>query len=77
MAHERLLQKNRKDVVQFLVEKEMKRNHTKGDEIATIRKEIHHIEQALDIKPTAEFEAYYNEAETAKVEVKARFAEHQ
>lgn len=71
MTHERLLQKNRKDAVQFVVEKRMRKNHTKGDEIAIIRKEIHHIEQALGIKPTAEFEAYYNEAENAKAEAKA------
>ena len=71
MAHERLLQKNRKDAVQFVVEKRMRKNHTKGDELAILRKEIHHIEQALNIAPTEEFAEYYNEAETAKVEVKA------
>lgn len=71
MAYARLLQKNSKDVVQFLVEKRMKRNHTKGDELAILRKEIHHIEQALSITPTEEFSAYYNEAENAKAEVKA------
>ena len=72
MAHERLLQKNSKDVVQFLVEKKMKKNHTKGDELATLRKEIHHIEQVMNITPTQEFAEYYNEAETAKAEVKSR-----
>lgn len=71
MAHEKLLQKNKKDVVQFLVEKTMRKNHTKGDELALLRKEIHHIEQALDITPTEEFSDYYSEAENAKVEAKA------
>ena len=72
--HKKLLQKNHDDAYQFLVEKKMKKNHTKGDELATIRKEIHHIEQALYITPTEEFAEYYNEAETAKAEVKARFS---
>ena len=72
MAHERLLQKNSKDVVQFLVEKKMRKNHTKGDELAILRKEIHHIEMALNIAPTEEFADYYNEAETAKADAKAR-----
>lgn len=71
MTHEGLLQKNRKDAVQFIVEKRMRKNHTKGDEIAILRKEIHHIETALNITPTEEFSAYYNEAENAKAEVKA------
>jgi hypothetical protein len=71
MTHERLLQRNRKDAVQFVVEKRMRKNHTKGDELALLRKEIHHIEQALDITPTEEFSAYYNEAENAKAEAKA------
>lgn len=75
MAHERLLQKNRKDVVQFLVEKMMRKNHTKGDEIAILRKEIHHIETALNITPTQEFAEYYNEAESAKANVRQRLAD--
>jgi len=70
MAHERLLQKNSKDVVQFLVEKKMRKNHTKGDELAILRKTVHALVHGLPI-PT-EFEEYYNEAESAKAEAKAR-----
>ena len=47
-------------------------NHKYHDENALLRKEIHHIEHALNIAPTAEFEAYYNEAEIVKAEVKER-----
>ena len=47
-------------------------NHKYHDELALLRKEIFHIEQALNIAPTAEFEAYYNEAERVKAEVKER-----
>lgn len=70
MAHERLLQKNSKDVVQYLVEKKMRKNHTKGDEIAILRKTVHALVHGLPIPE--EFEEYYNEAESAKAEAKAR-----
>lgn len=71
MAHEKLLQKNSKDVVQFLVEKKMRKNHTKGDELAILRKTVHALVHGLPIPE--EFEAYYAEAEGIKAEVKAEF----
>ena len=54
------------------IDKEISKAHPYNDEVALLRKEIHHIEQALNIAPTAEFEAYYNEAERVKAEVKER-----
>lgn len=48
------------------------KEHQYGDEYALLRKEIKHIEDALNIQPTEEFSAYYQEAEAVKAEVKAR-----
>ena len=47
-------------------------NHKYHDELALCRKEIKHISEVLNVPLTAEFEAYYNEAERVKAEVKAR-----
>lgn len=55
------------------VNDEMGKRHPYGDELALIRKELHHIEMALNIAPTNEFAEYYNEAETTKADVKERF----
>ena len=46
--------------------------HKYGDEYALLRKEIKHIEDSLMIRPTDEFNAYYEEAERIKEEVKKR-----
>jgi len=47
-------------------------NHKYGDENALLRKEIKRLADALNVPLSAEFEAYYNEAESVKAEVKAR-----
>ena len=44
-------------------------------ELALLRKEIHHIEQALNITPTEKFTEYYQDAEAAKTAVRDRLAE--
>lgn len=49
-------------------------NHKYGDENALLRKEIKRLADALNVPLSAEFADYYNEAETAKAEVKARFS---
>ncbi len=54
--------------INALIQKE----HEYGDEYALLRKEIKHIEDALNITPTEEFARYYAEAEAVKAEVKAR-----
>ena len=67
-----LLKKNNLEGME--IDKTITENHKYHDELALCRKEIFHIEQALNIAPTAEFEAYYNEAERVKAEVKARLS---
>ena len=47
-------------------------NHKYGDENALLRKEIKRLADALNVPLSAEFEAYYNEAESVKASVKAR-----
>jgi len=46
--------------------------HPDGDEYALLRKEIHHIEEVLNITPTEKFAKYYADAENAKTKVRAR-----
>ena len=47
-------------------------NHKYGDETALLRKEIKRLATALNVPLSEEFEAYYQEAEAVKAEVKAR-----
>ena len=54
------------------IDKQIQKGHKYGDEYALLRKEIHHIEEALNITPTEEFSAYYAEAEEIKASVKER-----
>ena len=70
MAHEKLIRKNRSDAYQWKVERKIRRKHTHGDEIAILRKEIAHIENALNVEPTDEFGAYHVECEGIKTETK-------
>ena len=49
-------------------------NHKYHDETALLRKEIKRLADALNVPLSAEFEAYYNEAESVKAEVKARLS---
>ena len=67
---DKLLAKNQKDNSEKnrLISEAFEEN----EEIAIIRKEIKHIEDALNIQPTAEFSRYYQRAEEIKAEVKHR-----
>ena len=47
-------------------------NHKYHDENALLRKEVKRLADALNVPLSEEFEAYYNEAESVKAEVKAR-----
>ena len=49
-------------------------NHKYHDENALLRKEVKHLAEALNVPLSAEFEAYYNEAERVKAEVKERLS---
>ena len=51
------------------VNKKLTENHPCGDEIAILRKTLHAVIHNEPIPP--EFEAYYEEAEAVKAEVKA------
>lgn len=51
------------------VNKKLTENHPCGDENAILRKTLHALIHGLPIP--AEFEAYYNEAESVKSSVKA------
>jgi len=52
------------------VNKRLVSNHPCGDENALLRKEIARLAQAVNVPLSAEFEAYYNEAEGIKASVK-------
>ena len=54
------------------IDKEISKAHPYNDEVALLRKEIHHIEETLGVTPTDEFAEYFAEAEAKKAEVKAR-----
>ena len=68
--HDKLLKVN--NLAGLEIDKQISKDHPYNDEVAILRKEIHHIEQALNISPTEEFAQYYTEAESKKAEVKAR-----
>ena len=69
---DKLLKKN--NLAPMEIDKKISEDHPYNDEVAILRKEIHHIEQALNISPTEEFAQYYAEAESKKAEVKARLS---
>ena len=54
------------------IDKTITENNKYGDETALLRKEIKRLADALNVPLSAEFEAYYNEAERVKAEVKER-----
>lgn len=56
----------------FDINKEIEAEHKDGDQFAILRKEIRHIEQALNIQPTKEFAEFDSEAEAIKARVKSR-----
>ena len=67
---DKLLKKN--NLEGFEIDKTITENHKYGDETALLRKEIKRLATALNVPLSEEFEAYYNEAESVKAEVKAR-----
>lgn len=54
------------------IDKKITENHKYGDETALLRKEIKKLATALNVPLSEEFEAYYEEAEAVKAEVKER-----
>lgn len=56
----------------FDINQKIESEHMDGDQFAILRKEIRHIEQALNIQPTEEFAEFYVRAEEIKAEVKGR-----
>ena len=56
----------------FDINEQIEAEHKDGDQFAIIRKEIRHIEQALNIQPTEEFKTFDERAEAIKATVKAR-----
>jgi len=65
-----LLKKNNLEGME--IDKTISENHKYGDENALLRKEIKRLADALNVPLSAEFEAYYEEAEAVKAEVKER-----
>ena len=59
----------------FDINQKIEAEHMDGDQFAILRKEIRHIEQALNIQPTPEFAEFDARAESIKAEVKAHLAE--
>lgn len=52
------------------VNKKLTEKHPCGDETALLRKEIKRLATALNVPLSEEFEAYYEEAEAVKADVK-------
>ena len=67
-----LLKKNNLEGME--IDKTITDNHKYGDETALLRKEIKRLATALNVPLSTEFEAYYQEAESIKAEVKARLS---
>ena len=69
-SRDRLIKKNKLEGME--IDAIISENHKYHDENALLRKEVKHLAEALNVPLTAEFEAYYNEAEAVKAEVKER-----
>ena len=67
---DKLLKKNNLEGME--IDKTISANHKYNDETALLRKEIKRLATALNVPLSEEFEAYYNEAERVKAEVKER-----
>ena len=67
---DKLLKANHKEGME--IDQLIRKDHPDNDEIALLRKEVKHLAEALNVPLTAEFEAYYEEAERVKAEVKER-----
>lgn len=65
-------ERNRKIKEAIEINKKVSGKHKYNDELALLRKEIHHIEEVLNIAPTEEFAEYHAEAENVKAEIKAK-----
>ena len=64
-------QKNAEIAKGIKINERISEKHKYGDENALLRKEIKRLAQAVNVPLSAEFEAYYQEAEGIKAEVKA------
>ena len=67
---DKLLKKN--ELTGMEIDALITQNHKYGDENALLRKEIKRLADAVNVPLSAEFEAYYNEAESVKASVKER-----
>ena len=63
-------QKNAEIAKGIKINERISEKHKYGDENALLRKEIARLAQAVNVPLSAEFEAYYNEAEGIKASVK-------
>ena len=63
-------QKNAEIAKGIKINDKISQNHKYGDEIALLRKEIKRLAIATKKPLSPEFEAYYNEVESVKEEVK-------
>ena len=68
---DKLLKKN--NLAGMEIDQQIQKDHPHNDEVAILRKTVHAIIHGEPIP--AEFEAYYQEAESVKAEVKARLSE--
>lgn len=68
-AYKKLLKKN-EEGYSMIVNNEATKNYPYGGELALLRKEIYHIEQALKVKSTKEFSEYYEMVENLKANFK-------
>ena len=70
---DKLIKKNNLEGME--ISEKITRKYKDNKELALLRKEIRHIEEALNIAPTEKFAEYYEDAETAKANIRQRLAE--
>ena len=67
---DKLLKRN--NLAPMEIDAKIRKEHPYNDEVALLRKEIKHIAEQIPVSLSAEFMAYYAEAERKKAEVKER-----
>ena len=72
-SRDRLIKKNGLEGME--ISEKITRKYKDNKELALLRKEIRHIEEALNITPTKKFADYYEDAEAAKANIRQRLAE--
>ena len=72
-SRDRLIKKNKLEGME--ISEKITRKYKDNKELALLRKEIRHIEEALNIAPTKKFAEYYEDAEAAKANIRQRLAE--